>query len=216
MSKALRSAGKYRSEQEAFWAGSFGNAYIGRNRDAGLIASNLALFSRVLERTNGIGSVIELGANIGLNLKAIRDLLPQAACTGVEINAKAVQTLKKIPGVKAIHSSLYDFRATPHDFAFTKTVLIHQRPDLLPQAYDQLASSSRRFVAIIEYYNPNPVEVVYRGHSEKLFKRDFAHEFMDRHQSFRLVEYGFVYRHDAMFPQDDLTWFLLERQPARR
>jgi len=27
----------------------------------------------------------------------------------------------------------------------------------------------------------------------------------------RLIDYGFAYRHDPNFPQDDITWFLLER-----
>jgi spore coat polysaccharide biosynthesis protein SpsF len=79
-------------------------------------------------------------------------------------------------------------------------------------AYDQLACAGRRYVAIIEYYNPSPVEVLYRGHSGRLFKRDFAGEFMDRHPAFQLIDYGFVYHRDLVFPQDDLTWFLMERR----
>jgi hypothetical protein len=30
----------------------------------------------------------------------------------------------------------------------------------------------------------------------------------------RLVDYGFVYRRDPAHPQDDLTWFLLEKTAA--
>jgi pseudaminic acid biosynthesis-associated methylase len=206
-----RASRRYRTEQEAFWAGTFGDNYIGRNRGDQFLAPNLALFSRILKRTEGVQSVIELGANIGMNLKAVRALRPGAACTGVEINDKAVQEMRRIPGVKAVQGSLFEYKATPHDLAFTKGVLIHLNPDLLPLAYDRLARASRRYVAIIEYYNPSPVEVPYRGHSERLFKRDFAGEFMVRHNAFRLIDYGFVYRRDPVFPQDDLTWFLMER-----
>ena len=64
---------------------------------------------------------------------------------------------------------------------------------------------------ICEYYNPTPVTVPYRGASERLFKRDFAGELMDRFD-LALVDYGFVYHRDSHFPQDDLTWFLLEKR----
>ena len=202
----------YKTEQEIFWAGSFGDEYIARNRSEQLHAANLALFSFVLKRATRVKSIIELGANIGMNLKALRVLLPDAGISGVEINEKAVKTMGRIPGVTAIHSSLFDFKAKAHDIAFTKGVLIHLNPDLLPKAYDQLARAGRRYVVIIEYYNPAPVEVPYRGHSGRLFKRDFAGEFMMQHPSYKLLDYGFVYHRDPVFPQDDLTWFVMENQ----
>lgn len=204
----------YRTEQEDFWAGSFGDDYIARNRSEHLHAANLALFSRVLRRTRDVGSLIELGANIGMNLRALRTLLPNASCCGVEINAKAARELSRIPEVEAIHESLFDVKADPCDMALTKGVLIHLSPDLLPEAYDQLAHHGRRYVTIIEYYNPSPVEVTYRGHRGRLFKRDFAGEFLARHPSYQLLDYGFAYRHDPVFPQDDLTWFVMERLKA--
>jgi spore coat polysaccharide biosynthesis protein SpsF len=45
-----------------------------------------------------------------------------------------------------------------------------------------------------------------------LFKRDFAGEIMERHPQMQLVDYGFSYRRDPNFPQDDITWFLMERR----
>lgn len=214
MKKKNAASKPYRTEQENFWAGEFGDDYIARNRSEQLHAANLALFSTVLRRAPGISSLIELGANIGMNMKALRVLLPDASCCGVEINAKAVKQLGRIAGVEAIHGSLFNVKTKPRDLAFTKGVLIHLNPDLLPKAYDQLAHHGRRYVAIIEYYNPSPVEVSYRGHSGRLFKRDFAGEFMTRHRSYRLLDYGFAYRRDPVFPQDDLTWFVMENTKA--
>ena len=202
----------YKTEQECFWAGDFGNKYISRNRDKFFHASNLSLFSTIMKCTAGVQSIIELGANIGLNMMALRSLLPKASCAGVEINAKAVAVLRRIKGVEAIHDSLFDFKAKECDFSFTKGVMIHLNPDLLPRAYDQLAKCGRKYVAIIEYYNPSPVEVAYRGHSGRLFKRDFAGEFLSRHSEYKLINYGFVYHRDPIYPQDDLTWFLMENR----
>ena len=84
----------FKTDQEQFWAGEFGDNYIERNRSDDLIASNIALFSRVFQRTQTINSVLELGANIGLNLKAIRHLLPKASLSAVEINTNAVAVLR--------------------------------------------------------------------------------------------------------------------------
>ena len=36
-------------------------------------------------------------------------------------------------------------------------------------------------------------------------------ELMDRFPSLKLVDYGFLWKRDPVFPQDDITWFLLEK-----
>jgi len=69
--------------------------------------------------------------------------------------------------------------------------------------------SSRRLILVAEYYNPTPVAVPYRGHTDRLFKRDFAGELLDRHPDLNLIDYGFAYRRDPVMPMDDATWFLL-------
>ena len=52
--------------------------------------------------------------------------------------------------------------------------------------------------------------VTYRGESDRLFKRDFAGELIDRYQM-KLVDYGFQYKRDKIAPQDNISWFLLEK-----
>ena len=74
-----------------------------------------------------------------------------------------------------------------------------------------MASSSAKYVLIGEYYNPTPVSLTYRGHDNRLFKRDFAGEFMDANPDFVLLDYGFSYHRDPLFPQDDINWFLMEK-----
>jgi pseudaminic acid biosynthesis-associated methylase len=72
-------------------------------------------------------------------------------------------------------------------------------------------SSSKKYICIAEYYNRTPVSINYRGHDERLYKRDFVGEVLDKFPSLTLVDYGFVYHRDPNFPQDDITWFLLEK-----
>lgn len=201
----------YRTEQEAFWAGEFGDQYIERNAGAQIVASNTALFSRILRQCGPIGSVIEFGANIGLNLMALRSLLPEATFSAIEINAKAAAALRRLGYVTVEERSILQPAATErHDLVFIKTVLIHIDPSHLPAVYDALYTSARRYVVVAEYYNPTPMEVTYRGHHKRLFKRDFAGEMMRRFPDLRLIDYGFAY-HGDRFPQDDITWFLMEK-----
>ena len=101
-----------------------------------------------------------------------------------------------------------------YDFVFTKGVLIHQNPELLPTAYDILYQNSRRYIMLCEYYNPTPVEVVYRGHTSVLYKRDFAGEMMMKYSDLLLLDYGFVYHRDNHFKGDDFTWFLMEKSQS--
>lgn len=207
----------YKSPQEAFWAGSFGDDYSVRNNAERIVASNTALFSRILARTGTVNSVMEFGANIGLNLVAINRLMPMAELSAVEINKKACKTLEDLGFVKVYCESMMDFEMDrPRDFVFSKGVLIHIDPERLSKAYDALYRTSQRYICVCEYYNPTPVEVKYRGYENKLFKRDFPGEMLDKYSDLRLIDYGFVYHRDPRFPQDDLSWFLMEKTGMAR
>jgi spore coat polysaccharide biosynthesis protein SpsF len=205
---------QFKTEQEAFWAGEFGSQYIDRNKSKQLLASNLNFFSKALRSTTKLESCVEFGANIGMNLKALKLLYPTLGLSAIEINADAVAELARIvPQSNLFHGSILDCPVRePVDLALIKGVLIHINPDDLAQVYDKLAQASRRYILVAEYYNPSPVAISYRGHADRLFKRDFAGEIMDRHPTLRLLDYGFCYRRDQSFPQDDITWFLLEKR----
>ena len=204
----------YRTEQEAFWAGDFGTEYIQRNQGDALLASNLDFFAKALRQARGIESCIEFGANIGMNLKALMLLRPNIESCAIEINTDAAKQLGTLlPKVKVHNRSILDFAPTRQwDLALIKGVLIHINPEVLPQVYDNLFAACGRYLLVAEYYNPAPVAIPYRGHNDRLFKRDFAGEIMDRHPQLRLVDYGFAYRRDPISPQDDITWFLMERR----
>jgi pseudaminic acid biosynthesis-associated methylase len=202
------------TEQERFWAGEFGTDYIGRNTLAALVPARLSLFSRILARTSGVASAMEFGANIGANLAAIHQLLPQAQLKAVEINAIAAKTLQSYPWMtKVVHGSFIEAAFVDEaDLTFTCGVLIHVSPDHLPRAYENLYRASRRYVMVCEYYNPTPVALPYRGHADRLFKRDFAGELLDAYKDLELVDYGFAYHRDPVHPMDDVNWFLMKKK----
>lgn len=203
---------QFKTEQEVFWAGDFGTQYIARNQGDALLASNLDFFSKALKSSRGIRNCIEFGANIGMNLKALKLLHPALDIHAIEINADAAKQLAEVvPPPQIYITSILSFEPQQTwDLVLIKGVLIHINPAELLNVYDKLAAACGRYLMVAEYYNPAPVAIPYRGHTDRLFKRDFAGEIMDRHPRFKLVDYGFVYRRDPNFPQDDVTWFLME------
>jgi pseudaminic acid biosynthesis-associated methylase len=202
--------GDMKTQQEAFWAGEFGDAYTERNKNV-LMPSRLAIFVRALGRARGIASALEVGCNVGENLDALRLLFPAIKTAGIEINAMAAEQATTKGHSIVCASVLDEPRADSADLVFTSGVLIHIDPAALDATYRFVFEHSRRYVLLIEYFNPMPVEVSYRGHAEKLFKRDFAGEMLDRFP-LHLVDYGFMWRRDPVFPQDDVTWFLLAKK----
>lgn len=210
----MTSTTNYTTPQEEFWASSFGTEYIGRNDSNKLLASNLNFFTKALKQAGKISSCLEFGANIGMNLKALQLLYPGIDLKGVEINADAAESLRNLIGHKNVYEgSIFDYPVTDKvDVSLIKGVLIHINPDMLNAVYENLYQASNQYILVCEYYNPSPVAIPYRGHTDRLFKRDFAGEMLDKYTDLTLVDYGFAYRRDPAFPQDDITWFLMEKR----
>ena len=204
----------YLTEQENFWAGDIGNKYISRNKSGNLLASNLNFFSRALSNIKKIENCLEFGANVGMNLSALKLLYPQIDPFAIEINLEATKLLSEvIPSQNLFHQSILDFEPKRQwELVLIKGVLIHLNEDHLKNVYKKLVESTSKYLLICEYYNPTPTKIPYRGNENKLFKRDFAGELIDSHKNMHLINYGFVYHKDISFPQDDITWFLLEKK----
>lgn len=201
------------SSQEIFWKGSFGKNYIERNKSKKLAKETDVFFERIFRKNKiKISSIIELGSNIGNNLKSLSKIFKKAELSAVEINEKACHELKKRnPKVNIINQSLISADVqSKFDLVLTKGVLIHINPKQLNKVYEQINKISKKYILIAEYYNITPINVTYRGKKDKLFKRDFVGELIKRF-NYKIIDYGFVYRYDK-FPQDDITWFLLKKK----
>ena len=202
----------FKTPQEEFWFSAFGDEYSKRVSDDRIVLNNISLFSRALRAAGNLNSAIELGCNIGLNLRALNQINPEMTLTGYEINKFAAEEATNL-NIATIYQDTINKPIThdnKYDLALIKTVLIHINPDQLDSVYSNLYALSKRFILIVEYYNPTPVVVSYRGNDDRLFKRDFAGEMIDKYKM-KLVDYGFVYHRDHSFPLDDMTWFLLEK-----
>jgi pseudaminic acid biosynthesis-associated methylase len=203
--------------QGEVWKGAFGDLYVERN--ANRRQRDLrAFFARALHKTNmEVRSVLEFGAGDGQNMTAIKSLIPRVQCAGVEINAKAHEGLKAIIGDGAICAPALapEIARLKADLTLTKGFLIHIPPIMLPAMYARLAECSARWVLVAEYFAANPRNMPYRGHEDMLWLRDFAGEMIDLVPDAKLqcIDYGFVWSRDPN-PQDNITWFLLEKHSA--
>lgn len=203
---------RYRSEQEEFWAGEFGDEYTARNTTRAVQEARDILLSRALKSVEKFETAIEFGANAGLNLLAIKKLFPRTSLTAIEINSTAIPKLRTIEGVKVIQGSILDKQVNDsYDLSLIIGVLIHIDPEFLPRVYQHIYAASSRYILIGEYYSSQPTMVSYQGHENRLFKRDFAGELLDKYEDLSLVDYGFCYHRDPRIALDDITWFLLEK-----
>jgi pseudaminic acid biosynthesis-associated methylase len=170
------------------------------------------MFSQMIRNVPRIQSIVELGCNIGLNLRALKTINSNFEVAGYEINKNAVIKAKEINVGEIFEESVITKIVSPkqYDLSFTSGVLIHINPDELGMVYDNLFNLSKKYILISEYYNPTPVMVEYRGHTGKLFKRDFAGEMIDKFD-LKLIDYGFFYHRNNYFSFGDSNWFLLEK-----
>jgi pseudaminic acid biosynthesis-associated methylase len=207
----------FATAQEEFWAGDFGTEYVSRDSAEWHFATNLVLLERALQSAGDIADCIEFGANTGVNLRALAKLRPGQIQHAVEINSGAAAQLATVIPPQNVHCmSLLDFEPVrTFDLVLAKGVLIHINPDRLETAYRTIYRSARRYILICEYYSPTPVAIDYRGFKNRLFKRDFCGDMLDAYPDLKLLDYGFVYHRDPAHPQDDLTWFLVEKTPAQ-
>ena len=207
---------EFATEQESFWSGSFGDSYTQRKNGEIMARSYLMFWVDIIKRTGPLNSCFEIGCNRGVNLDSIKKLLPSCSTNGLEINSFAVKECAA-NGHQVFEGSILEpppavtTKEGLNDLSFVSGVLIHIDPSKLIDAYTLLYNLSQKYILIAEYFNPVPVAIPYRGHENRLFKRDFASEFWQNYPSLSLVDYGFIWSKDPVAPRDDVNWFLFHK-----
>lgn len=203
--------------QLQFWRGDFGTDYISRNSaSAEQLRSRITMWAKILNCLAGSPpkSILEVGSNIGNNLRALH-ALTGAEMYALEPNAEARRTLVNnglVPPINAIDGFAADIPLTDGkvDMAFTSGVLIHIHPDDLLASMREIYRVSSRYVVCIEYFSDKPEMIPYRGHDDRLFKRDFGGYYLDNFPDLRVVDYGFSWK--RLTGLDNLTWWVFEKR----
>lgn len=193
---------------EDLWRGEFGDAYVDRNAAAG---DNRASFWHQIMTRYPSRRILEVGCNLGGNLRWIAEHVEPQAVYGVDINLKALAQLHELlPAINGIYSPARElpFRDGYFDMAFTMGVLIHQPDDTLPLVMAELVRCSRRYVLCGEYYAEQRTEVPYRGQAGALIKRDFGGIYSALFPQLQLLERGFLGRDLGW---DDVTYWVFEK-----
>ncbi len=200
-----------RTRLESLWAGEFGDAYVDRNSEA---ARGRRDFWERLVGDLGVTSALEVGCNVGANLQWLAEMLGPERCAGVDVNEKALQTLReRVPGVDARAASA---RELPYgdgsfDLVFTTGVLIHVPTADLDAVVREVLRCSRRHVLCGEYFAEEETEVFYRGQEGALFKRPYGAEYRRVEPAIELVEEGFLARGEGSW--DDITYWVFRKVP---
>jgi pseudaminic acid biosynthesis-associated methylase len=196
---------------EQLWAGEFGDDYTERNRNAE--SGRRSFWARQISARR-IGSALEVGCNLGGNLRWIVELLGSEQVAGVDVNQTALQQLRdRLPGVDARLASgaALPFPDASFDLVFTMGVLIHQHPETqLEPMMREIVRCSGRYVLAGEYYADDLTEVPYRGQEGALFKQDFGALYARLFDELELVDSGFLSEDEGHW--DDLTYWVFEKR----
>ncbi|PWE17571.1 methyltransferase type 11 [Marinicauda salina] len=199
------------------WRGEFGDEYTERNAaDETALHRRTRMWARWLDcfGTREPASILEVGCNLGLNLRALRRLT-DARLMAVEPNAGAIRRVIEdgVADEDSVREGVGEAIPFPDgaaELVFTAGVLIHVPPDNLPAVADEMHRVSSRFILVSEYFASEPEEKRYRGQDGLLFKRDFAGFFLDRFDDLEVVADGFLWKRTTGI--DDTTWALMEKR----
>lgn len=198
------------------WSGEFGDRYTERNAaSADAVRGRVRVWGEVFSRFGGVlpASALEVGPNIGLNLRAISALAP-TELWGIEPNPSAREVLVRdgvLPAERALPGFGHDIPLADGavELAFTSGVLIHVDPALLGETLSEIHRVSSKWIFCAEYFSPKPEEIEYRGERGLLFKNDWGSLYLDTFPDLELVDYGFFWRRATVM--DDSTWWLFRK-----
>ncbi|MHB1328389.1 MAG: pseudaminic acid biosynthesis-associated methylase [Gemmatimonadales bacterium] len=188
--------------QLSTWTSTFGKEYTDRNTltldemDAAFAeqfgVSKSAIYRRFVGHDRlSSGRVLEVGCNIGLQLRLLEKANPGLELHGLEPQSYAIERARNLAPHHHFHQGnafALPFADGTYDLVFTHGVLIHIHPNDLPRALAEIVRVSRRFVLCHEYYAPDTVEIPYHGQTGLLWKTDFARRYLEVAPGLREVE----------------------------
>ncbi|MEQ1732914.1 MAG: pseudaminic acid biosynthesis-associated methylase [Bacteroidia bacterium] len=189
-----------KTKQVDFWKGDFGKEYTDRNTHSAEEwdkfyvncwgKSKIEMNESFLGHLPKEAKLLEVGCNIGLQLNGLQRM-GFTNIYGIELQRYAVEEAKKLTkDINVICGSGFDlpFKNNYFDLVCTNGVLIHISPDDLPKIMAEMYRCSNKYIWGFEYYAPETTEINYRGHTNYLWKADYAQLFMNQFPDLKLVK----------------------------
>lgn len=187
------------------WQGSFGDAYTERNLKS---VDRTFMWETILAALPDVPTIIlEVGANIGANLKALYGL-GGTTLVGLEPNAMARKQIRFPFEAREGTAQAIPYDNNSIEMVFTCGVLIHIPPHDLARACSEILRVSSRYIVCIEYFSDKTEDVYYQGRYGLLWKRDFGSFWMDNYD-LSLLGYGFFWKPATGL--DNLTWWAFQK-----
>lgn len=195
------------TKQLTTWTTEFGKAYTDRNpiavdemdKEFGEYCgcgrkSNLFRQFLPVERM-AKGRVLEVGSNVGVQLKILQTVNPGLELFGLEPMDYAIQKGRAYyKDIKFTHGNAFEipFEDNYFDVVMTNTVLIHIHPDDLPTAMSEIHRVTRRYIHFHEYFAPTLTNVNYHGKGDLLWKTDFMQRYLDLFPDLKTVDVRYL------------------------
>ena len=182
------------------WAGAFGRKYTDRCQID--YQPRIEIFKKLLIgiKWDNIKSALEIGCNLGHNLRAIADtriedsvpLEEPIRIQGIEINPYAIEKSEMKDSI--VLGSAYELPWIDNSFdlVLSAGVLIHIPPDSLEKAMKEMYRVSNKFIMMIEYPNEKEVGREYRdfGNKEGVWSRPYGEIFQKLFPESKLIKTG--------------------------
>lgn len=209
-------------EQLKNWKGKFGDYYVDRNLPSYKNLKDRRIFwNSILPKESEYYSILEIGANVGVNITAISDInhawSDSKTYYAIEPNEKAREFLKSFfeaPNFVLLrqdsHAGNIELKDNAADLVFTCGVLIHIHPDNIPDALKEMYRVSRKYIIISEYFSPEFREIKYRGEDNMLWAGDYGGIMLDKYpNNLKLVATHFHWKRTT--GMDNLTTWVFQK-----
>ncbi|MDD5063440.1 MAG: methyltransferase domain-containing protein [Phycisphaerae bacterium] len=191
---------KHTTSQSQKWESKLGEEYTERNIFAPeqldqLYVSNYGI-SRTALNEAFLGNfersvkILEVGSNLGNQLLSLQRMGFENLY-GIEVNSYAIEHAKNnTKNINIIRGNAFDipFKDRYFDIVFTSGVLIHIAPQDIERALQEIHRCSREYIWGFEYYADSCTEVRYRGHTDLLWKTNFAGLYLNSFDDLELVK----------------------------
>ena len=201
--------------QSTLWAGAIGESYMKRNpASEESVNIKVPFWKNILSTTKNVSSILEVGSNVGVNLRAIKKFHSDINLYAVEPNKTAIDILIKdnVLNLKNIFNSSAQSIDKPDkffDLVFTSGVLIHIENSNLDKSIEEIYRVSKKYILCIEYFSDKEEFVYYDDGNAILVKRDYGALYLDKFKDLKVVDYGFLWKRIEKF--DNVTWWLFEK-----